>query len=103
MTDDNLKQNDNTENTEINEPPRRKGFSKKGLFYTLFILLCVGSIAVTAFLDFGTNKETVPFSLVTKTLGENVRYFIFAVLCFAAVLLFKGIKRAILLNACLKG
>ena len=103
MTDDNLIQNENTENTEINEPPRRKGFSKKGLFYTLFILLCVGSIAVTAFLDFGTNKETVPFSLVTKTLGENVRYFIFAVLCFAAVLLFKGIKRAILLNACLKG
>ena len=92
----------NNENT-VNKAPRKKGLSKKGLFYALFIALCVGSIAVTAFLDFGTDKKTVPFSLVAQTLSENYRFVICAVLCFFAVLVFKGIKRAILLNACLKG
>ena len=79
-----------------------KRISKKGAFYVLFIILCVSAVALTAFLDFGGDKESVPFNEVAKTLWRNIRYVAYALACFAAVVVFKGLKRAILLNASLK-
>lgn len=81
---------------------KRKHAGKKVLFYLIFIAICVGSLVATAFLDFGREKDPVPFSVVAKTLGENFAFIVYAALCFVAVLVFKGIKRAILLNASLK-
>lgn len=88
--------------TAENKATEKKGVVKRGVFYALFVILCLGSLALTAFLDFGTDRETVPFSVVAETLAENAKYLLFAFFCFLGVLIFKGIKRAILLNACLK-
>ena len=70
--------------------------------YGIFVLICLGSVAVTAVLDFGTDKESAPFSVVARTLADNFIYIVYALACFVLVLVFKGIKRTILLNACLK-
>lgn len=87
---------------EAPAPVKKKRSWKTVLLYTVFVLICLGSVALTAFLDFGTDKESAPFSVVAQTLLDNFVYIIYALLCFALVLIFKGIKRAILLNACLK-
>ena len=83
-------------------PETKKRSVKKAVLSAVFILICVGSVGLTAFLDFGTDKEFAPFSAVAHTLGDNFIYILYALLCFVAVLVFKGAKRAILLNACLK-
>ena len=101
MSDDRRGVISEQQNNETAEQPKKKGF-KKGLFYALFILLCVGSIVLTAFLDFGTDKENIPFSEVIVTMGDNIVYVLYAFICFLLVLFFKGLKRDILLNASLK-
>ena len=84
-----------------NEPPKKKSI-KKGVFYALFILLCIGSLVVTAAMDFGKEEERVPFATVMRTLGENYIFLLCALGCFLLVLVFKGLKRAVLLNATVK-
>lgn len=88
-------------NNGDNTPPKKKSI-KKGVFYALFILLCIGSLVVTAFMDFGKEEERVPFVDVLRTLGENYVFLLCALGCFLLVLVFKGLKRAVLLNATIK-
>lgn len=105
--DNQVEQDNLTEITSENDGATTPAVLKKRswktwLLYSIFALICLASVALTAFLDFGTDKESAPFSVVAQTLLDNFIYVIYALVCFVLVLVFKGIKRAILLNACLK-
>lgn len=69
---------------------------KKIIFYLIFAIICAGSIAFTAYMDF-SKEDIPPFSAVLSTIGKNWFYIIFAILSFVLVLVFDGLKNATLL------
>lgn len=87
-------------------PPFKKVYgkkrSKKIFLYLAFALLCAGSIAFTAYMDFNTNDKTLPFTEIMAILGQNWYYLLLALLSVFLVLLCDGLKTSLLLYGSIK-
>lgn len=67
----------------------------KRIFSVTFIVIVLASLLITAFRDFGSDKELAPASEIFSTLGANWFYLPCALLALFFAYFFKGLKLSV--------